>query len=356
MPQSASSLKSSGPAPSLLTAVRQPLRVVDVTQVRAAPLTNTPDPGAVAFAARYAPSFYLDVGTACPMHCIYCSVERGPDDKDVRMEAREHLYQRMADAEAVGIRKLAFIGGEAASRTDLLHLCDVALAMGFAEITLTTKSVKLARPAFVTSLRDHRVTLVHFSLDSFDPAVLATHLASTSAPKQLLAGLHELLRQGVDVFLYIVLTRHSLPGLSAYVAEVARLQTQYGVTLPVVVTPLKLQSRADRNKDAILPSLTDVATQLRAASTLAGAQGVTLLHKSLPLCVVPELRHLALETYLEEGRLLVGSAEPLQAFRGNAVRQHAGCATCAAAEDCPGVDQVYTQVYGWDEFVPLSPT
>ena len=338
----------------LLQAFRQPLRVVDVTRVRDQPLTDRPHPGVRAFAERYAPSFYLDVGTACPLHCVYCSVERGPNDTDVRMEAAEHLYERMADAESVGIRKLAFIGGEAASRPDLWHLCDVAMAMGFEELTLTTKSVKLARPAFVEALRAHQVRQVHLSLDSFDPGVLAIHLRSTTAPRALLTGLDELLRQRVDTFLYIVLTRHSLPGLPAYIARVAALQQTWGVALPVVVTPLKLQSRAERNMADLLPAFADIATVFAHSAQLAETLGVTLVHKSVPPCIARGWGHLAMETYLTEGRLEVGSGRALQSFRGDDVVRGPACATCVERDRCGGVDRLYVAERGWGEFVPLS--
>ena len=342
------------PRSPLLVAARQQHRILDVTLPRAVVCTAAPQPGILQFVARYAPSFYLDVGTACPLHCVYCSVARGENDSDVRMEAPEHLYTRMADAEAVGIRKLAFIGGEAASRTDFFHLADVAHAMGFAELILTTKSVKLARPAFVQQLVAHHISMVHLSLDSFEPEILARHVGSRTAPKALLSGLDNLIAHGVDVFLFVVLTRHNLPGLCDYIRHVAALQARHGRALPVLVSSLKLQSRAEKNRDQLVPRLTEVGAGVVAALEIAEALGVTLIHKTLPPCVLPRSDKLdpgdfALERYLTEGRIDLATGQQLPAERRERLDKQGPCERCSAEPLCPGVDTAYVQWRGWGE-------
>ena len=327
---------------------------VDVTYVRAQPLVAQPDASAQAFAARYSPSSYLDIGTACPLHCAYCSVDRGPDDKQLRWAPTEELQRQMADAHAVGMRKLTFIGGEPASRPDFFAICDTAYAQGFTDLTLTTKSVKIARPEFVAQLRAHHVSLVHLSLDSFDRDVLAIHLRSQTVPEQLLRGLEVLLQSGIDVFLFVVLTRHNLPGLEDYVRRVAALSQQYGRPLTVLSTPLKLQSRAAKHADDLVAPLAEVGAEVGKAVRLAQQLGVTWLHKSLPPCVIPGLQAFALETYLTEGRLQVGTGVDLAAFRPGAMQFGPGCTGCTAQSLCPGVDSAYIARAGWGEFNALG--
>ena len=338
----------------LLTAARAQHPVLEVSLPRDPPLAAVPQPAVQHFVARYAPSFFLDVGTACPLHCVYCSVVRGADDKDVRMEAREHLYARMAEAESVGVRKLTFIGGEAASRPDFFHLADVAHALGFEDLILATKSVKLARPAFVAQLRAHHVTMVHLSLDSFDADVLATLLASQTAPKLLLAGLHELLAQQMELFLFGVLTQHNLAGLDDYVRHLADLQQRYGRPMTAIVSPLKVQSRADRHRATLVPRLSDVATAVGRAVDLAQQLGVTLIHKAVPPCLLPAHGDWALERYLVEARMDLTNGQRLPAAANPSVAKRAACDACAHAAVCPGVDAAYAAWLGWTEFEPVA--
>lgn len=345
---------SVNPSPfGMLTAARAQHPVLEVSLQRNPPVAVHPQPPVQHFAARYAPSFFLDVGTACPLHCVYCSVARGEDDKDVRMEAREHLYMRMADAESVGVRKLTFIGGEAASRPDFLHLADVAHAMGFLDLILATKSVKLARPDFVRQLREHHVSMVHLSLDSFDPAVLAQLLASKTAPKLLLAGLHELLAQHMELFLFAVLTRHNLPGLDDYVRNLADLQQRYGRPMTAIVSPLKVQSRANRNRDALVPRMSDLARAVAQATDLAQQLDVTLIHKAVPPCLLPQHGDWALERYLSEGRIDLANGQTLPPVPSPYLLKQDACQGCAELAECPGVDAAYTGWQGWGEFKPL---
>jgi hypothetical protein len=338
----------------LLTAARAQHPVLEVSLPRDPPLTLQPRPAIQHFVQRYAPSFFLDVGTACPLHCVYCSVERGADDHDVRMEAREHLYARMADAEAAGVRKLTFIGGEAASRTDFFHLADVAHALGFQEQILATKSVKLARPQFVAQLREHHISMVHLSLDSFDPDVLAVLLASRTAPKLLLAGLHELLAQNRELFLFAVLTQHNLAGLDDYVRQLADLQQRYGRPMTAIVAPLKVQSRADRHRETLVPRMADVALAVARALDVADSLSVTLIHKAMPTCLLPDHQDSALERYLVEGRIDLQDGRQLSAAPNPYVAKRTACLECAAASVCPGVDAAYAAWQGWAEFTPLT--
>ena len=338
----------------LLTAARAQHPVLEVSLLCDPPLADHPQPAVQHFAARYAPSVFLDVGTACPLHCVYCSVVRGADDKDVRMEAREHLYMRMADAESVGVRKLTFIGGEAASRTDFMHLADVAHAMGFQDLILATKSVKLARPVFVAQLREHHVSMVHLSLDSFDPDVLAVLLASRTAPKLLLAGLHELLAQQMELFLFAVLTQHNLAGLDDYVRRLADLQQRYGRPMTAVVSPLKVQSRADKNRETLVPRMADLARAVARAVDLAQTLDVTLIHKAVPPCLLPQHGDWALERYLTEARLDLQNGQRLPSAANPYLAKSAACASCAATAVCPGVDAAYADWQGWAEFSPLT--
>ncbi len=341
------------PTLGIVTAARAQNSILEVTMPRWTPLAAEPQPTLREFAWQYAPSFFLDVGTACPLHCVYCSVERGADDKVVRMEAREHLYMRMADGAGAGILKVTFIGGEPASRPDFLHLADVAHAMAFDDVILATKSVKLARPEFVAELKAHNVSIVHLSLDSFDPAVLGKMLASKTAPKLLLAGLRELLRQEVDLFLFAVLTQHNLPGLLDYVRQMAALQAEFERPMTAVLTPLKIESRAARNRAALVPKMEDLAAQVAQALDLAKELGVTLAYKNIPPCLMPNHRDFALERYLQELRIDLETDERLPAAPSTYLTHGDACATCAERELCPGVDKRYAAQFGWAAFTPI---
>lgn len=325
------------------------MRELDLAWPRDPPTAVRPRAAAVDFARAYAPTFYLDVGTACPLHCIYCCVERGDADRDVRIEAAEVLRARMAAGRRMGLDRLTWIGGEAASRPDLFDLAAHARSIGFRGLTLTTKSIKLARPEFVSRLRASGFDLIHLSLDSFDPQVIAHHIGSATAAPRLLDGLREALRQRVALFLFAVVTRHTVDGLDGFVDAIARLQDETGAAIPAVVSPLKLLSRAERAGD-LAPPLGQVARAVAQACARAERRGVTLLHKTLPPCLRGGADDWALEHYLDEGRRLVGADLPLQGFRPGGLAFGPPCEGCPSRARCPGVDRAYVARAGWGEF------
>lgn len=328
-------------------------RLIDVTRAVAEPPCAPPS-GIARLVERYTPSFYLDVGSECALHCVYCCVPRGVNDDEVRTETEESLRGALRTAGQHGLKKVALLGGEPAQRKDFFDLCKAARDAGFEEVILTTKSARLADPEFIDQLVRHGVTIVHLSLDAFDPELLASIIGGRRAATALLQAFDNLLaRPDIDTYLYAVLARANLGSFDAYVRRVAELSQRHGVTVPVILAGMKVLARADRNETSILPRAADAAAAAREAIALGKTLGVPIATRHLQPCLLGELRTHALEAYIRDARVDLDTAEVLPPERDEWTARVDACGACSCATWCDGVQRRYVAIAGEGEFVAV---
>lgn len=330
--------------------------VVDATlPVRAPPFA--PSERLARLVSRYTPSCYLDVGTECPMRCTYCCVPRGDDDREVRTESSDALLATLRAAPRVGLKKIALLGGEPTIRGDFFPLLDAAVEAGIEEIILTTKSVRLADASYVKRLADHGVTMVHLSLDAFDPTVLGALIGVPKAASLLLAGLENLLAEPrLETYLYAVLATPNLPHLPAYVREVAARISRLSRTradVPVILAGLKLHARADRNHAELLPPLKVAADAACAAIALGEELGVLVATRHLPPCLLGERRVNALEAYVRDARVDLATGRELPPERQEWQVKGPPCEGCEHGGWCDGLSKRYADLVGWGEIAAV---
>lgn len=329
---------------------KRPDRVVDATLPVRSPPHAVPD-GLARLIERYVPSFYLDVGSACGLRCAYCCVPRGEHDDEVRTERAEVLLDAIDSATRVGLHKVALLGGEPTIRRDFFDLLRRARERGLREVILTTKSGRLREPSYVAELIAHGVSIVHLSLDTFDPETLGALIGTRADADALLAGLDVLLaHRAVDTFLYAVLANPNLGQLCDYVRAVAARQDRFGVRVPVVLAGLKLHARADRNHAALLPTVARAAEAAVEAIELGASLGVPIATRHLQPCLLGAREPHALEAYVRDARVDLDTGAELPPERSSHQVKVAACDGCVHGGWCDGVSRRYLSIVGQGEF------
>lgn len=82
--------------------------------------------GVVHLTRLHADLFYLSIGTVCNHACLYCL--NGSHRRS--FATTEGLVQSLELAYALGMRKVALVGGEPTIRKDLAHLASTARSLG----------------------------------------------------------------------------------------------------------------------------------------------------------------------------------------------------------------------------------
>lgn len=330
---------------------KPPEDAIDVTLPADPPPGVVPAPFLRDLAARYTPSFYLDLGNVCNLACRYCCLER---DQQYFATTRDVL-ETARRAAAHGLRKVALIGGEPTIRKDLREVVGSLRAMGYDEIVLTTNGLVLAWPEYVDDLAARGVTTVHLSLDDFEAPTQAALAQNERAPDLVLRAFENLMaRPQVRLYLYAVLTGLNLPHVGDYLRRVHEAAARHGHTPAVVLAGVKPQARALEHRDTIVPPADLAAATVREAVALGDELGVPVAFKNLPPCLLPDLEARSLDACLVERRLDLATGQRLPALRNAWYVQGPECPRCARVGTCEGVHRNYVQEAGWGEFHPLE--
>ncbi|MCC6217612.1 MAG: radical SAM protein [Polyangiaceae bacterium] len=331
----------------------EPAPVIDLVLARE--VADPPPPAIARLRDHYVPTFYLDVGNVCEVSCRYCCLDRGPDDRFAFNVPLERLIATGASAVARGLARASLIGGEPALRKDLPRLLEGLRGAGITGVTLTTKSARLAAPGYVERLADGGVTLVHLSLDDFDPAVLARLLDDDDAPEGVLASVEALLAEPrIEVLFYAVVTPLNAPNLPRYVERVAEAASRYGREQSVAFSALKPTGRATRHRDLIGMPLRDAARDVQRALQRAAELGLGAMYRGLPPCLMEGWVDLELDRWIAEARLNVETGERALAEIDLTHARGSPCASCREQARCGGPHRTYVEWYGWSEFLPLA--
>jgi radical SAM protein with 4Fe4S-binding SPASM domain len=186
---------------------------------------------------------YLDVTTSCNQRCLHCSIEAGTEKPD-RLSIDE-LCDLLNQAEAMGIRKTVFSGGEPLSRRGIFQVFAHARDLGM-DVTILSNG-SLIDESMVRFFRDRQI---HIKV-SIDGARSATHdyLRGDGAFERLLQ-VFELLRQipeeGKSV--HYTLHRKNIGELS----EVPEVLAAHGISNLMIGT-IKPSGRAALNRELLIP-------------------------------------------------------------------------------------------------------
>ena len=331
-------------------ATKRPSDQVDVAVRRSPPLLSRPEPQVEAFVERVTPMLHLDVGNVCNLACAYCGLDRA-ERVYVPTEA---LASHLARGAALGLRRVAFVGGEPTIQRDLPSLVARARELGYEGITLTTNGLMLAYPAYLDRLIAAGLNGVHLSLDDADPVRRARMAGNPKAGWLVDKALDNLLsRPGLFVYLYAVVTRETLGRLPELLRHVRALARRAEREIPLVLTALKPTGRAWDHHEALLPHPAQAAAAIRAAARLARHLGVPLIHWGLPFCLLPGYEAGSMDTLFAEARLHLTTGETLPASRDEAMVKREACEGCRWEPSCPGVHRRLAARFGWEPFTPV---
>ncbi len=303
--------------------------------------------------------FEIQLGHLCNNRCVFCSSGQLTAMKIARVVPIEPIIEALEEARAAGATHLTFLGGEPTLHKRFLDVLAKAVDLGFGHIVIFTNGVMFPHPGFIESV----TALGHFEWRiSIQGATEETHVATTGRAdsfQRILHGLGELQRRGQIVTTNMCVNERSYRSLPHY----PELLATYGVRqLHVdIVRPASTGERDEGYLRDIMPRYSDMAPYY--ADMLAGFErsnpDFDVNVGNLPYCILPQWGsriHHGGEQTITKSSDATGLEDAMNKYEWqSSLRTHLPtCADCVFRSRCTGIFSVYLELYGGDEFKPVS--
>ena len=292
----------------------------------------------------------IKVSFRCNNLCRFCAQGHKRDMYPDRPGAKVEAELKKAWRE--GVRGVVFTGGEPSLHKDILRLVSAAKKTGFTTIQLQTNSRTLAYPGFCAEL-------VKAGLTEFGPslhgAAAATHDGLTGAKgsfTQSVAGIANAARTGLPVITNTVVTADNyreLPGIAALLIKLGVTQYQFAF--------VHIVGTAAENRKTIVPRKTDALPYIKKGLDLGIRAGVPCYTEAVPFCLMKGYEACVAERMIPPGPVADADRyiKDYAAYRRDEGKARGPrCPECKYFDLCEGPWREYPELYGWDEFVPVT--
>lgn len=303
--------------------------------------------------------FEIQLGHLCNNRCVFCSSGQLTAMKFAGPVSIAPIIAGLEEARAAGATHVTFLGGEPTIHKRFVEAVAKAVELGFEHIVIFTNGVMFPHPGFIDSV----TALGNFEWRiSIQGATDEAHVASTGRPgsfQRILHGLAELQRRGQLVTANTCVHERNYRSLPRY----PELLAHYGVRqLHVdIVRPESAGQRDEAYLRDLMPRYSETAPYY--AEMLAGFERLRPTFDvnigNLPYCILPEwaarIHHGGEETFTRASDGIGLDAATNKYTWHQSLRTHLpGCADCFFRSRCTGIFQVYLDLYGGDEFRPVS--
>jgi MoaA/NifB/PqqE/SkfB family radical SAM enzyme len=303
--------------------------------------------------------FEIQLGHLCNDRCNFCSSGQLSAMKVARPVPIASIITALEEARAAGASHLTFLGGEPTIHKRFLEAVAAACDLGFEHIVIFTNGVMFPHPGFIDSV----TALGNFEWRiSIQGATEEAHVATTGRPdsfRRILHGLRELQRRGQLVTSNMCANEQSYRSMPEY----PELLGRYGVRqLHVdIIRPESIGERSETYLREIMPRYSDMAPFY--AAMLDGFErrdpSFDINVGNLPYCILPAWGpyiHHGGEPTVTKSSDATSLEDAKNKYQWHAsMRTHLpGCVECVFRPSCTGIFSAYLELYGGDEFRPVS--
>ncbi len=208
------------------------------------------------------PTAFLFVRSGCLSDCIFCK-RKIPDPGQTPEEITDFLKDNLL----IRRRKIALVGNEPLLHSRILQVVRACRRYGFKEIEIMTSGMILADMAVAKALKKAGATGFSIPLYSSDPGEHDVITAHKGSFQEAVAGIENLRRLGVKVFVHSNLMRQNIHGL----ARLEKLATrEWKVPFSILCLRPKDPDSMNLPYQAVDPSYREVLDAGLRLSTLVG--------------------------------------------------------------------------------------
>jgi MoaA/NifB/PqqE/SkfB family radical SAM enzyme len=323
----------------------------------------------------------INVGKSCNYKCVFC-LDGMPTKDDKRFIPFEEMQAELRRWRAEGHLSVGFLGGEPTTYPKIVESVAYAREVGFTRIALATNAIMMRRDAFLDRLIEAGLTRTTISMHGHTPELEDRLTGVPGGFHKKVAAIRNLkarraqghLRDGISV--NIVLNgwnyRQLLPMMRFFFDEIGLEDLRVNFVRP--------EGYAEDNAD-LVPTYTEVVPYLIKAIVLNETHfRKVFTFGGFPMCVLPKslleseplLRRTMGDVFWDLStdcsiRKETDEDDGVSRYEGGRARfnwqdrkrfdlkHHIdACRRCELSSPCEGVWRGYLDIYGDDEFAPLS--
>jgi len=299
---------------------------------------------------RLAPRLDLKIGFACNNRCDFCA--QGMKRRVLPRRPLAEIREELERAAASGVRGVVFTGGEPTLHPEILQAVAAARGLGFKSIQIQSNGRRFAYPDFCRDLKAAGATEVSPSLHGSTREI---HDALTGAPgawAQVVSGIGNLKRAGFYVLTNTVVTAANCRDLP----DLARLLVRLGVD-QFQLAFVHIVGTAAEKARVVVPRKSEAVPFMREGLRIGREAGVRCYTEAVPFCLLPGFEAHVSESIIPDGPVVdegvrLDSWQLWRSRDGKAKRPE--CGRCRYDAVCEGPWKEYPELYGWEEFVPVT--
>ena len=302
----------------------------------------------------------LQLGHVCNNRCVFCVSGQLTEERVAKQIPADPVFDALKRGRDQGCHRVTFLGGEPTVQKSFMPALTLAVELGYKEIVIFTNGVKTRKPEFVDKIMalggnyEWRFSVQGGTKEAHD-AVTKRQGSFT----RITQGMRYVKSLGEDVTINMCINRLSYES----VANFPELCDEYGVRQLHIdqIRPSDSGTRDMGYFESIMPRYSEMAPyfeqMLDKFEVVDPDYDVNL--GNYPYCQLPQYAH---KIHHDGQKTFTYPANPeglLPAFdkypQKRSDKFHPPqCGKCAFVKHCNGVFETYAELYGTDEFKPVT--
>lgn len=292
------------------------------------------------------------IGFKCNCNCIFCSfgnhIQRAEEERHHGIKSLEEVKKDIDFAASIPVKLFAFSGGEPTIRKDIFEMVEYAKSKKIPGIQVQTNGRLFYYKDYCEKIIRAGVNDFVISLHSDKEEVHDKLMGASGTFRQVIKGIKNLKELNQKVKINVVINTLNYRDL----LNIAKFLVKLG-TDEIRFVFITLEGSAQKNPEAITPTMTEVAPFLHKALDFA-LKKVPCYVYNMPLCFMEGYEELVVELTQGDTQLRgPGFEVSIGDNRRTLKVKSDACKECKHKNLCQGVWKNYAKVYGLDELKPV---
>lgn len=292
----------------------------------------------------------------CNNNCILCCQDDCIKNSDGRMKTEyiieileENYKNYLCRGENI---KLVLTGGEPTLHKDLKKIINVSKKLGYYPIQLQTNATVLSDKNLTRELIDLGVDSFGVSLHGHTKQIHELFTRKNGSYENTLLGLNELKRYNVNVFINTVISKLNID----YLLDIVEFIGKNNLSTQLQFAFLHITGRASNELD-LIPSITSCANKIKECIDLGKQYNLNIKSEAIPPCLLTNYEKAISELHLSNDIIVYDNYSKMyfsNQRKNTLKRKNKNCLKCIFFNLCEGPWREYPEIFGWEEFIPVT--